>query len=79
MVQTAFQLPNGGVSKVNIATDLEISFLKAIDREERLTNVECNQLPAELLRVGQDAVEETVIDKIIQYLLSHNKASQFNQ
>lgn len=79
MVQTAFQLPNGGVSKVNIATDLEISFLQAIDREERLTNIECNQLPAELLRVGQDAVEETVTDKITQYLLSHNKASQFNQ
>ncbi|MFP5108756.1 class II fructose-bisphosphate aldolase [Neobacillus sp. C211] len=79
MVQKAFQLPNGGVSKVNIATDLEISFLKAIGREERLSNKECNQLPAELLKVGQDAVEETVTEKITQYLLSNNKASQFNQ
>jgi ketose-bisphosphate aldolase len=79
MVQKAFQLPNGGVSKVNIATDLEISFLKAIGREERMSNKECNQLPAELLKVGQDAVEETVTEKITQYLLSNNKASQFNQ
>jgi ketose-bisphosphate aldolase len=79
MVQKAFQLPNGGVSKVNIATDLEISFLKAIGREERLFNKECNQLPAELLKVGQDAVEETVTEKITQYFLSNNKASQFNQ
>jgi ketose-bisphosphate aldolase len=79
MVQKAFQLPNGGVSKVNIATDLEISFLKAIGREERLSNKECDQLPAELLKVGQDAVEETVTEKITQYLLSNNKASQFNQ
>ncbi|MGF6947930.1 ketose-bisphosphate aldolase [Neobacillus sp. B4I6] len=79
MVQKAFQLPNGGVSKVNIATDLEISFLKAIGREERMSNKECNQLPDELLKVGQDAVEETVTEKITQYLLSNNKASQFNQ
>ena len=79
MVQKAFQLPNGGVSKVNIATDLELSFLKAIGREERLTNVECNQLPSELLQVGQAAVGETVTEKITQFLLSNNKASQFNQ
>ncbi|MFB5196826.1 ketose-bisphosphate aldolase [Neobacillus sp. KR4-4] len=79
MMQKAFQLPNGGVSKVNIATDLELSFLKAIGREERLTNEECNHLPVEILQVGQAAVGETVTEKITQFLLSDNKASQFNQ
>lgn len=79
MMQKAFQLSNGGVSKVNIATDLELSFLKAIGREERLTNEECNHLPAELLQVGQAAVGETVTEKITQFLLSDNKACQFNQ
>lgn len=79
MMQKAFQLSNGGVSKVNIATDLELSFLKAIGREERLTNEECNHLHAELLQVGQAAVGETVTEKITQFLLSDNKASQFNQ
>jgi len=79
MVQKAFQLPNGGVSKVNIATDLELSFLHAINREERMTNLECNQLPAGLLLTGQNAVEETVKEKISQFLLSENKASHFNQ
>jgi len=79
MMQKAFQLPNGGVSKVNIATDLELSFLKAIGREERLTNEECNHLQVEILQVGQAAVGETVTEKITQFLLSDNKASQFNQ
>lgn len=77
MMQKAFQLPNGGVSKVNIATDLELAFLGAINREERMTNAECKMLPAEELLVGQNAVEETVVEKMTEFLLSNNKASQF--
>ena len=77
MMQKAFQLPNGGVSKVNIATDLELAFLGAINREERMTNAECKLLPAEELLEGQNAVEETVVEKITEFLLSNNKASHF--
>jgi ketose-bisphosphate aldolase len=79
MVQKAFQLPTGGVSKVNIATDLELSLLKALGREERMTNVECSQLSSDLLTVGQDAVETTVSEKINDFLLSANKSNHFNQ
>lgn len=74
MVQKAFQLPGGGVSKVNIATDLELSFLKAIGREERLTNEECKSLAPETLQRGRDAVENKVTEKISTFLLSNQKA-----
>lgn len=79
MIHKAFQLTNGGVSKVNIATDLELSLLKAIGREERMTNAECMLLPLDELQAGQKAVEETVSEKITQFLLSANKASHFSQ
>jgi ketose-bisphosphate aldolase len=79
MIHKAFQLTNGGVSKVNIATDLELSLLKAIGREERMTNAECKLLPLDELQAGQKAVEETVSEKITQFLLSAKKASHFSQ
>lgn len=47
MVQAAIQLPEGGVSKVNIATDLELAALRALGIPERMLNVEMNALPAE--------------------------------
>lgn len=75
MVQKAFRLPGGGVSKVNIATDLELSFLKAIESEERLTNRECKGLAPERLQLGRDAVETQVTEKILNFLLSNQKAN----
>jgi ketose-bisphosphate aldolase len=74
MMKGAIMLPNGGVSKVNIATDLELAFLQAIGREERMTDAECSLLPAEQLRIGQEAVERTVAEKITHYLGSSNQA-----
>ena len=59
---------------MNIATDLEESFLKAIGREERLTNVECKNLEPELLQSGRDAVEKIVTEKMTTFLLSGQKA-----
>ena len=44
MMKQAIQLPGGGVSKVNIATDLELAFLAALGREERMTNEACKRL-----------------------------------
>lgn len=77
MMAGAIKLPQGGVSKVNIATDLELAFLQAIDRTERLTNEECRELNAELLAKGQAAVQQTVVDKITNFLGSRDQASTF--
>ncbi|WP_036717578.1 class II fructose-bisphosphate aldolase [Paenibacillus harenae] len=77
MMRKAFQLPEGGVSKVNIATDLELSLLAALGREERMSNAECKSLSADRLQIGRQAVTDTVIEKMNQFLLSSGKASCF--
>ncbi len=77
MIQRAMSLPGGGVSKVNIATDLENALLAALGREERMTNAECKALPADQLAIGRAAVEATVRDKITNFLGSKDTAPQF--
>ncbi|MDQ0889498.1 ketose-bisphosphate aldolase [Paenibacillus sp. V4I9] len=77
MMEGAIRLPSGGVSKVNIATDLELSFLGALGREERLTNEECKALEPSLLGKGRAAVESAVIDKMIHFLGSKAQADHF--
>ncbi|WP_276357165.1 class II fructose-bisphosphate aldolase [Cohnella caldifontis] len=77
MMARAIALPGGGVSKVNIATDLELAFLGALGREERLTNAECKALGPESLELGRAAVERTVADKIANFLGSKGKAAVF--
>jgi fructose-bisphosphate aldolase class II len=74
MMQRAIRLPGGGVSKVNIATDLELAALQALGREERMTNAECQTLPADQLAAARSAVEATVIDKIKNFLGSEGRA-----
>lgn len=74
MIKKAIQCPGGGISKVNIATDLELAFLAAIGRKEPLTNRECCALAPSLLRTGQEAVEEVVVEKIMHFLGSGEKA-----
>ncbi|SFI74176.1 fructose-bisphosphate aldolase, class II [Paenibacillus sp. UNC496MF] len=77
MMQHAFRLPGGGVSKVNIATDLELSLLAALGREERMSNVECKSLSPERLAVGRGAVKGTVIDKMQNFVCSAGRADRF--
>jgi fructose/tagatose bisphosphate aldolase len=78
MMAKAIRLPGGGVSKVNIATDLELAFLGALGRgEERMTNEECKNLSPEQLTTGGAAVERMVVDKITNFLGSANKADEF--
>ncbi|TJY43563.1 class II fructose-bisphosphate aldolase [Cohnella pontilimi] len=77
MMAKAIALPGGGVSKVNIATDLELAFLGGLGREERLTNEECQMLDPELLEKGRAAVESAVADKIEHFLGSKGKAVHF--
>lgn len=79
MMAGAIRLPGGGVSKVNIATDLELAFLGAIGREERLTNAECKALEHTRLEQGRGAVEQTVIDKMSHFLSSKDQAKHFTR
>jgi len=76
MVQAAFSLPNGGVSKVNIATDLELAFLSAIGNEERIMNEESLELESKVLQDGREAVEAKVNEKINEFVLSNQKAKK---
>lgn len=74
MMQAAIQLEGGGVSKVNIATDLELAALAALGREHYLTDPEMNALSSEEITVARAAVERTVTDKISNFLRSRDKA-----
>ncbi len=79
MIQHAIHLTGGGVSKVNIATDLEIAALAALGRgeEERLSNAECKALAPDQLALAQAAVESTVVEKISHFLQSVDRAKDF--
>jgi ketose-bisphosphate aldolases len=77
MIHDAICLPGGGVTKVNIATDLELALLAELGRKERLTDAGLRALPAADLKRGQQAVQKTVEDKIIHFLESHHHASDF--
>src|SRR5215207_1453324 len=74
MVQQAIQLPGGGVSKMNVATDLEISMLDALSRDGHLTDAELNALPDEAIARARNAVEAVVRDKMKRFLMSEGKA-----
>ena len=77
MIQDAVRLPGGGISKVNIATDLEHAMLTALGRTQRLTDAECRALPQAELRLAQDAVERVVAEKIESFLGSADRAATF--
>lgn len=74
MVSKAVQMPTGGVSKVNIATDVEQAMLKVVGKESFMTEEELNAYPAEILEKAREAVYELVKEKITNYLLSAGKA-----
>jgi len=70
MLAAAIRLPGGGVSKVNIATDLEIALLAALGRTDRLTDAECRALPPDQLAQGQAAVQALVVEKMHGFVFS---------
>lgn len=74
MVARAAQMPTGGVSKVNIATDLELEMLKVVGREGHLTEAELNGYPEEMTEKSREAVRILVEDKMTNYLLSKGRA-----
>jgi fructose-bisphosphate aldolase class II len=77
LIAKAIRIPGGGVSKINIATDLELAFLKALNRKERLTNTELKAVPAPDLQRCMTAVEAVVEDKILHFLGSQGHAVDF--
>lgn len=74
MVVKAAQMPSGGVSKVNIATDLEQEMLKIVGEKTHLKEAQLNSYPDELIEASRKAVKRLVIDKMEHYLLSSNHA-----
>jgi ketose-bisphosphate aldolase len=76
MMSAAIQLAGGGVSKVNIATDLELAALAALGREKHLTDAEMSALPTAQLALASSAVEATVLEKMKNYLASAGKAQR---
>lgn len=78
MIQRAVSLKGGGISKVNIATDIETALLASIGRENRMSNAECSKLPVDQRRIAEKAVEDVVTEKITTFLLSADKADLYN-
>jgi ketose-bisphosphate aldolase len=77
LLTRAIRMPGGGISKINIATDLELGLLKGLGREERINHADLLALPQADLKRGLDAIEAVVEDKIVHYLLSQQHASDF--
>lgn len=76
LIRNAIRLPGGGISKINIATDLELALLAALDCN-RMTNQELVRTfaaSAEAERLGLQAVQAVVEDKIVNYLGSAGMA-----
>lgn len=73
----AIRVPEGGVSKVNLATDLELAMLRALGSEARLVDTQIEALSPEELARAQAAVEQVVAQKITKSLLSDGKARHY--
>src|SRR5690606_37002038 len=76
MVHNAIGLPGGGVSKMNIATDLELAALAVLGRDKFMTDAEMNALPAEQVEAAQAAVYGVVCDKMQNFVKSAGQAAQ---
>jgi ketose-bisphosphate aldolase len=76
-IHNAIRLPKGGISKVNIATDLELALLAELGRKERLTDAGLRALPAADIARGQRAVQAVVEEKIKNFLLSDGHAADY--
>lgn len=74
MVAKAARMPSGGVSKVNIATDLELEMLAVVGREGHMTEAELNSYPEDVIEKSREAVRLLVEEKMDHYLFSSRKA-----
>ena len=71
MVRIAIRL---GVSKINIATDLEQAMLAALGRAARMSKAELDALPPRELERAGEAVRVEVMEKVTRYLGSAGMA-----
>lgn len=74
MVIRAAQMPSGGVSKVNIATDLELAMLAVVGKEGHMKEAELNSYSEEIIEKSREAVRLLVENKIKNYLCSCDMA-----
>lgn len=74
MMRRAIDLPGGGVSKVNLATDLEVAMLEALGSEERMVDEQIVALSPQELQAARRAVEEVTRLKIRDVLGSEGMA-----
>ncbi len=74
MIQNAIRLPGGGVSKVNIATDLELALLAELGLDARISDSALRAMPADALACSSAAVQTVVEDKIRNFLCSAGQA-----
>ncbi len=73
-VHRAVSLPGGGVSKVNVATDLEQALLAGLGGPQRMTSAELDQLDPLRLAQGLEAVYREASDKIGHFVRSAGRA-----
>ena len=78
MIIKGIQIPGGGVSKINVATDLEIGLLSALGLKDRLTNAEAGELSPSDMKIGMHGVEAVVESKITGFLGSQGHAVDFD-
>jgi len=77
MIIKGIRIPGGGVSKINIATDLDIA-RQTTGMNDRLSNEAVFSMPASDLERAVEAVEAVVEDKITGFLGSNGHADDFD-
>ncbi len=78
MIKAAIQIPDGGVSKINIATDLEVALYAELKCDSRLTETELNSFDQVEVDRGAQAVQKVVEAKITDFLISKGRAAEYH-
>jgi ketose-bisphosphate aldolase len=78
LMSHAIHMPEGGVSKVNIATDLELATLQALQRDQFLSHSEFIDLAADQIELARKAVYLITLDKITNFLHSNDRSNNNN-
>lgn len=73
-VHRAMALPGGGISKMNIGTDLEQALLAALGGRERMTSAELDAIDPALLAPALAAVKEVARSKMRDFVRSAGRA-----
>lgn len=73
-VHRAISLPGGGISKLNIATDLENALLGGMGGLKRMTSAQLDRQAPALLAQGLAAVRATALAKIRDFVCSAGRA-----